>query len=64
MPVFILIICHCCRGLTAALFLNVTHRDTQHPFDIDAYWECMNAELCKLIVPRGIKCNDPNCHTM
>ena len=37
------------------------HWDNLHPCDVHEYEKCTNIELNKLVVLRGIRCNDPNC---
>ena len=37
------------------------HWDNLRPCDINHYTDYTDVELSKIIVPQGIKCNDPNC---
>ena len=39
----------------------VIHWDNLSPCDINHYSDYTDIELSKIIVPQGIKCNDPNC---
>ena len=40
---------------------RVVHWDNLRPCDINHYSDYTDIELSKIIVPQGIKCNDPNC---